>query len=144
MATAFLFEGIKLQTPNEIAFEVQQWNKSATIWYFFRGYGKTKSFVRHLNLQVSHRQHLRALTKYTKERVIWVSIKDVLAEPLKLEIDTKEIKSFLHSPTLRKQKKHSEKKPDLIEQMVTGKGEILWSRTMLSCWNLKSTETFQN
>lgn len=24
MATAFLFEGIKLQTPNEIAFEVQQ------------------------------------------------------------------------------------------------------------------------
>lgn len=54
-----------------------------------------------------------------------MSIKDVLAEPLKLEIDTKEIKSFLHSPTLRKQKKHSEKKPDLIEQMVTGKGEIL-------------------
>lgn len=62
-----------------------------------------------MNPQVSHRQHLRALTKCTKEQVICMSIKDVLAEPLKLEKDTKEIKNFLHSPTLREQKEHSEK-----------------------------------
>lgn len=61
-----------------------------------------------MNPQVSHRQHLRRSHKMHKGTRC-KSTEDILAEALKLEKDTKEIKSFLHSPTLREQKEHNEK-----------------------------------